>query len=102
MGAASNQVVLYSNHDRFPVSINLVKAHEMAPEAIELPDGIVMLDDVHCLMTPKTHLNLLADVFDFHHHESIGDLSLDLGGWMWTFAPFVWGAAVTRKLNQTN
>lgn len=99
LGVASNQVVLYANHDRFPVSVNLVKAHNMAPDAVELPDGVVMLDDIHCLMTEKTHLNLLADIFDFHQDiESVGDMSIELGGWMWTFTPFVWGVLVVRKL----
>lgn len=101
LGAASNQLVLYANHDTFPVSVNLVKAREMAPDAVQLEDGTVMLDDTHCLMTQKTHLNWMADVFDFHNDiESVGDLSLELGNWLWNFAPFIWGAAVTRKLSE--
>lgn len=101
LGAASNQLVLNVNHDTFPVSVNLVKAKEFAPDAVVMDDGTVMLDDIHCIASPKTHLNLLADVFDFHDTiKSIGDLLQDLGGWLWTFAPFVWGFAVISKLSK--
>lgn len=58
-----------------------------------------MMDDTHCVMTEDTHLNLLADVFDFHDSiMSIGDLLLDFGGWLWGFAPFVWCFEVTRRI----
>lgn len=99
MGVASNQVVLYANHDTFPVSINAAKTEE---HSVTLKDGTVMLDDTHCIASDKTHLNLLADVLDFRtEYVSVGDLSLELGDWIWGFAPFVWGLAVIRKLNQT-
>ena len=50
---------------------------------IELPDGTLMTDETHCVMTSKTHLNWLADVFDFHQEiESVGDLLLGVGDWL--------------------
>jgi hypothetical protein len=98
-GTLSNQAVLYANHDTFPVRINFVKAEEWSPKAVQLDDGTVMLDNTHCLMTPNTHLNLLADNFDFHDRiESLGDLMIEFGQWLWNFAPYVWGFAVTDKL----
>jgi len=102
MGAASNQAVLVANNDTFPVRISEVKVAMLEVQdgaTYTLPDGKVMLDPAHCVMTNKTHLNVLADNFDLGGIESVGDLSLDLGSWMWLFAPFVWGAAVVRKLN---
>ena len=103
MGATSNQVVLYANHDTFPVSINAAKSAQLTEnDSVTLKDGTVMLDDTHCIASDKTHLNLLADVLDFRtEYVSVGDLSLELGDWLWGFAPFVWGLAVVRKLNQT-
>lgn len=99
-GCASNQLVLFVNHDTFPVSVNLAKAKKfVGDDAVLLPDGTVMLDDTHCLMTNKTHLNLMADIFDFHDTiESVGDLMIDFGTWMWSFAPFLWGFAVLSRL----
>ncbi len=81
-GAASNQLVLIANHDKFPVMVNALKLDEMrnpspsnfiakllgapapAPAVKVGDDG--MLDDIHCVMTDKTHLNFLADLFDMH------------------------------------
>jgi Family of unknown function (DUF5317) len=102
LGAASNQLVLNANHDTFPVRINLVKAHKFADDAVVLPDGTVMLDETHCIMSDKTHLNLLADVLDFNREGiySVGDLLLELGDWSWNFAPFLFGFAVIGKLNK--
>ncbi len=62
---------------------------------VELDHG--MLDDVHCVMTPQTHLNFLADVIDVGSIESVGDLLIDLGSWSWPYAPFVWGTALLVK-----
>ena len=113
LGAGLNQVVLYANHDTFPVSINPVKLevftggelvkdptpHLEGGITITLPDGTVMLDPTHCVMTSKTHLNLLADVFDFHDEiESLGDLLINVGGWANGFAVYVWGALVIMSL----
>lgn len=100
LGAASNQAVLIANQDTFPVSVNLVKARDMRPDAVVLEDGTVMLDDVHCLMTPRTHLNFLADEFDLGGIYSIGDFGLILGEWLWPFAPLVWGLTVLEKLRK--
>lgn len=91
LGAASNQLVLIANNDKFPVMVNEALAAKVPANG--------MLDEVHCVMTDKTHLNLLADIFDFHSEtDSIGDLLIDFGGWMSAFMPFVWVALVTRKL----
>ena len=111
LGAASNQAVLISNFDRFPVMVNAKKLQEMTEpreqKAINFNKPIpafetgdtVMLDDVHCNMTSETHLNFLADVFDMHDAiYSIGDFMLMLGEWFGTFAPFVFVFDVARKL----
>ena len=110
VGAASNQAVLIANHDKFPVMVNDAKAAEMLQNKEEsagaqhfvydshIPDG--MLDDVHEIMTPQTHLNALADIFDLHEAiYSVGDLLLELGGWLGIFAPYVWFFEAVRKLN---
>lgn len=86
VGAASNQIVLVANHDKFPVMVNSrnVESHGGV-------DDEGMLDDIHCLMTDKTHLNYLADIFDFKSSiMSVGDLLLDLGEYTTGFAPFLW------------
>lgn len=116
LGTLSNQVVLYANHDTFPVSINPVKLQVFTggelgknPETgkpeisggliIELPDGTLMTDETHCVMTSKTHLNWLADVFDFHQEiESVGDLLLGVGDWLSGFAYYTWGVLVILAL----
>jgi hypothetical protein len=102
-GAASNQLVLIANNDTFPVRVNLVKVKTfVGDDAVQLPDGTVMLDDVHCLMSSKTHLNLLADNFDFRDDgiESIGDMLLGLGEWLKSFCIFVWVALASRALSR--
>jgi hypothetical protein len=119
LGAASNQVVLIANHDTFPVMVNDKKLAEMTETKEKFPvvelkphkvfkptpaqekNDAVMLDDVHCAMTSKTHLNALADVFDMHDAiYSIGDFLLMLGEWLgsFTFAIFVFD--VVRKLRK--
>ena len=115
-GTLSNQAVLWANHDTFPVMINPVKLQVFTggelsknpttgkPEisgglVIELPDGTLMTDPTHCVMTSKTRLNWLADIFDFHQSiESVGDLLIGVGEWSWGFAPYVWGFAVLSPL----
>jgi hypothetical protein len=114
-GVASNQLVLFANHDTFPVSINPVKLqvftggvlvkepipHFEGGVTITLLDGTVMMDDTHVVMSSKTHLNWLADVFDMHSTiYSIGDFMLMLAEWLWAFAPFVWAFEVIRRLKQ--
>lgn len=112
LGAASNQLVLIANHDKFPVMVNQAKidhynseiaaavaAGEPAPDPIDPNGG--MIDDTHCVMTNKTHLNFLADVFDFHSAiYSVGDGLLYFGDWLMGFSPFLWGFAVIQKLRQ--
>jgi hypothetical protein len=112
LGAASNQVVLQANHNRFPVLVNETKVREFNSEKVELgpmsitvvkpanvdSDGVVMIDDTHCVMTSETHLNFLADVFDLGNIYSIGDFLLMLGEWLMGFAPFIFLFDVTRKL----
>lgn len=96
IGAASNQLVLIANHDKFPVMLN-----EAARVKFE-PDANGMIDAVHCVMTSNTHLNLLADVFDFHvGWFSIGDGLLSLGQWLSSFSLFVWMGLVIQKLKVT-
>ena len=52
-------------------------------------------------MTKDTHLNYLADIFDLHDGiYSIGDFLLMLGGWLMTFAPFVWAFEVVNRLRK--
>lgn len=73
LGALSNQVVLITNHGKFPVLLEDSKARKY-----DADNG--MIDGTHCTMSGNTKLNLLADVFNFHTEiESIGDLSIDLG-----------------------
>jgi len=112
LGAASNQIVLIENHDTFPVMVNDKKLADMAdhdkqstetkfnqPNPAEKQDDTVYLDDVHVEMTPHTHLNFLADIFDMKDAiYSIGDFSLILGDWLWAFAPFLFAFDVIRKL----
>ena len=112
LGAASNQVVLIANHDSFPVMLNDKKLAEMTEhekQSVEIKlnqpnpafeqDGVVMIDEVHCVMTSHTHLNALADVFDLKDAiYSIGDFLLMMGEWFGVFAPFVYVFDVTRKL----
>ena len=110
LGMASNQAVLWANNDTFPVRINLVKlmewsdggksVHVIPPDFDPAhPDGAIMLDTIHCLMTNKTHLNWLADNFDFHDTiVSVGDMLIDLGQWSGQYLPVLWFGAVLAKL----
>ena len=96
-GAACNQLVLIANHDKFPVMLNEAKRVKLTPDA----NG--QIDEVHCVMTSTTHLNFLADIFDFHDSiSSAGDGLLELGEWLNTFCIFVWAALVIQKLRATN
>ena len=113
LGAASNQVVLIANHDTFPVLVNDKKLADMTekdepkeasllkPNPAEETSGTVYLDNVHCNMTNKTHLNALADIFDMKDAiYSVGDFLLMLGEWLSAFAPFVFVFDTTRKLRK--
>ena len=118
IGAASNQLVLFANNDKFPVMWNDYKiaqydlmlhkvaagkdkdAAEQAGFDIVALEEDGFIDDTHCVMTPDTHLNLLADIFDMKDAiYSIGDFLLMLGEWLMAFAPFVFLFDVVRKLN---
>ena len=91
LGAASNQLVLIANHDKFPVMLN--------DRAYSQQDGYGMLDGIHCVMTPQTHLNFLADLIDTQDsHESIGDILIGAADWLYTFCFYVWVALVVKRL----
>lgn len=94
-GAALNQAVMIANHDRFPVLVNeriAAKAH---------PDKYGMLDSEHCVLTDKTHLNALSDIFDMKDsYVSIGDLLIDAGSNTWDFFLFGWVFVVVNKLRR--
>jgi hypothetical protein len=104
-GFASNQLVLMANHDRFPVMVNVVKLQGMLgddPDAVAQEKATGMIDSVHCVMTDKTHLNFLADVFDRQDATySIGDFFLIFGAWLMTICPFIWGFVTLDKLRKT-
>ena len=95
LGAASNQLVLIANHDKFPVMLNeAARAHFQ-------PDANGLIDKEHCVLTNETHLNFLADIFDFHTGWlSIGDLLLMLGDWLSGFCVYVWIVLVVKSLYQ--
>lgn len=96
VGAGSNQLVLIANHDKFPVMLNEAGRVHFNPDA----NGL--LDKTHCVMTPDTHLNALADIFDLHDGwYSIGDFLLMLSDWLSGFCVFVWIALVIQKLRAT-
>lgn len=89
LGAASNQLVIIANHDKFPVLLNGVVGSGLEAGQM-LPD-----DPVHCMMGPATHLNFLGDIFDMHDGwYSIGDAALFTGYWLWNYCPAVWLFAI--------
>jgi hypothetical protein len=114
LGNVSNQAVLYANNDTFPVRTNETRvflALKSDPDLLQLnidmhtadPDSPVMLDIMHCVMTKKTHLNLLADNFDFHTETvSIGDLLINFGYWLASFTPYLFAAFAIRRLVDNN
>lgn len=95
LGAASNQAVLIANHGKFPVMVNAARA-----AASGLKPGDV-IDGEHSVMAHDDKLKPLADIFDFHDGVySVGDELIELGEWSWGFAPYLWGFAVVKKLNE--
>lgn len=93
VGAASNQLVIIANHDKFPVLMN------EAARAHFNPDANGLIDKEHCVMTDETHLNALADIFDFHDGwYSIGDELITLGEWLQGFCIYVWIVLVVNSL----
>jgi hypothetical protein len=131
-GLASNQAVLNANHDKFPVMWNEYKVAKYAlslQKAVDAADADLVanpddedaqaadmqanldlealteegfLDDTHVIMSTQTHLNWLADVWDFKSEGtySIGDFLLMFGGWLLPFALPIWLFEVVRKLMQ--
>jgi len=111
IGAASNQLVLCVNGDRFPVLLNEYKvarfAHAVPPsdedadeDDVPLPPG--QIDDTHIVMNSKTHLNFLADIIDLHDATySIGDLLIMLGEWLGGFSFPIYVFVVSDKLRRT-
>jgi hypothetical protein len=117
LGIASNQLVLKMNHDQFPVmwsdyKVAQYEAHLEKEAQSDDVDGARQaqfdlmelesegfIDDTHVVMTSKTHLNLLADIIDFHTATySVGDMSIELGDYLWSYAPLVWGLVIIGKL----
>lgn len=95
-GAASNQLVLYANNDKFPVMVNQRHLNSFVEGGA---DAEGMMDDVHCVMTHQTHLNFLADIFDFHHSiQSIGDLLMHRSDEYGVFAYVIWATLACKKL----
>lgn len=81
-GAASNQAVLIANHSEFPVRANPAELADFvnSPEDLARLEATGMIDSIHCVMTDKTHLNFLADIFDFHGSiYSVGDGFIEAG-----------------------
>lgn len=117
-GAGLNQLVLAANHDKFPVMWSDAKVFEYrlylqkkAEEKdadtslkaqvrlVELDNGF--LDDVHCLMTSKTHLNFLADWIDLQDATySPGDAFIELGEELWSYATLIWLVVVVNRLRK--
>lgn len=109
LGTAANQAVLYANNDKFPVRVNEVQLQsflerdengDIIPPKV-LSDGTEMIDNVHCVMTEKTHLNFLADNFDFHRHIlSVGDLAIMAGQEGMGLAPYFWGLVLYSRMRR--
>jgi len=58
-----------------------------------------MMDRIHVAMSKETHLNFLGDIFFVGDGtESVGDILLNIGEWMNTWAPFVWAVLVSQRL----
>ncbi len=93
LGASLNQAVMIANHGKFPVQLN-----STAQEALGAKPGDVLDGRGHSVMAPEDHLKVLADILNFGNIYSIGDELIDLGSWGWTFAPYVWGFAVIKRL----
>lgn len=111
LGIASNQAVLISNHEKFPVMMNAVMiakdcdSSDYKPEELEpIPEvacikGGEMIDLKHSIMGPNSHLKVLSDIFLVGGRSlSIGDMLLDLGEWLFRFSSVLWLALTVRKL----
>lgn len=120
VGAASNQLVLVANHDRFPVMVNARKLREfekrdresstvqaiaslrgIAPPVPSPNDDDGMIDDTHCVMTKDTRLNFLADWIDLHPAiYSPGDLLMDFGDFLGNYSFIFWLALVLNNFSR--
>lgn len=91
VGAFSNQLVLHVNGGKFPVQINPTKA------ALKV-DAAGMIDEVHCVMTSHTRLNLLADWLDFGREtDSPGDLLISAGEFLQCPVFLLWAFILSRE-----
>lgn len=94
-GAASNQLVLFANDDKFPVMVN----QKHLSSFTNAVDANGMIDSVHCVMTHQTHLNVLADIFDFHTTvKSIGDLLMDWSEEYGVFMWVIWAVLIIKRV----
>jgi hypothetical protein len=113
-GAASNQAVLVANWGKFPVMVNhrveqKLKARNAVPDfsifRTAVPqnkkaDTDLMIDDIHCVMTPQSRLKVLADWINLQTDiMSPGDLLIMLGEFLWQFALIAWIVLVIKKFN---
>lgn len=123
LGSAMNEAVLVANHDRFPVmwsearcfehSVKIDKdlmeamtagdvdaAMEAQIRKVEFAQGYI--DEEHVLMTPKTHLNWLADWIQLRGEGtySPGDLVMNTGISGMEFMIPVWVFAAISKLSK--
>jgi hypothetical protein len=92
-GAILNDLVMFANGGRFPVMYNPARQWNRA-------DANGMLDKTHCIMTSKTHLNLLADVIDRNEQgiSSIGDILIDAGETFSSSCTVIWFTIVVLRL----
>jgi len=89
LGAASNQLVLIANHGAFPVLMNDAQ-QLMAEDSVKI-GSVIMLDEVHCVMSSQSHLRFLADIFNLGSAIfSIGDLLLYFGRFLSAFCLPIW------------
>ena len=100
-GVASNQLVLIANGGKFPVMVNPAFLSEMQKDNDTAASiaATGMIDDVHCLMTQDTHLNLLADIFAVRHDGiySIGDALIEAGSTSQSYFIFLWVVLMAMK-----
>lgn len=123
-GVASNKLVLLANNSTFPVRLNAaavatIKAQhaealinlaavpaddpmktqaEHVATALQITEDTGMLDKVHCIMSDRTHLNLLGDVFPLHTGVfSIGDALINLAALTEYYVYFLWAILMVGK-----
>ncbi len=132
IGVASNQLVIVANNGKFPVRYTETRkaewyarqelaiakiAHEVDTSdeesvadaqaniyVLQTAEKEGMIDSVHCIMTDKTHLNLLGDIFDFDVAIfSIGDGLLYAGLLSFEYCALLWLFLLCSKaLRQKN